>query len=332
MSSSPIAGRQRRSFYGSPVLAVFASAMSCLCALLLTSILPSNPVVVVLIWVLCLFIGWRWAVGTHRAYKKASQVSDRDEISVKYSSLEGIEESRLIEFLFFSSENSRKKPSEQVLLMTKRDRLYFIGRLAAMVSMGFLLIAVTLIGTAVVNSVPTAATDGEVNWVMIVVLVLVAVLIMAFGDAELDDRTLIIAGTIFLVGFWMFRAPVSMTVLMPAMIGVFGLLSSVWLWLDWKSWFFVATSGKVYLIRLYPLGWQWLNDRKRSLRLRGIQEVELENPWWAKQFNSDIGNLLLNGPTDESKQFKHITWLPNAELIHFVLESAIENREGSSPT
>lgn len=313
-------------FYTTPLIWVFGFALGSGITWALTTLFPLPRYGEVAIWLIMLYFVWAWVKSTRAAFMRTAPSGMPEHQDVKYSLLTSAEENRVLRYVIKPPHPGQKRPPERMVAMTKRDRLYAISRICGIIGIAASLALVSLILAVVVEGIRETydfQSNGNVNWPFTIMSLLVLGALAIVGEADLGTRGLRVVLTLASAGLLISRSSIDAAVLVPLLIMAVGVVGSFWAWLDWKSWFFVVTDVRVYVIRLYPVGWSWLNDRKRSLLLSGINECTVDHPWWAKSILSNIGNILLNGPTDEDKEFKQLTWIPEAESVESIIKDYV---------
>jgi hypothetical protein len=306
---------------------VIGVAVSIIVTAILTVIFPIGPLVAVSLIPLFVLVTRSWVRSTLRAYRLEQPSPLHESIIIRHSNVSPAERNMLLRYLFSPDPANPKVIEEEVLVMTKRDTIYFILKAVGIVSIGCFTAGAAIILGEVVDHTPALQTRNGVNWVQIGLIVLAGAAFWALGEVEMDERTMVIVLIVFFIGYLVVRSSLDMQVVIPVIALLASLVALLWVWLEWRSWYFVCTVSRAYIARRYPAPWAWLGDHKKRLRLRTVDEVDLSNPWWSRLSGLNIGIILLEGPSQENVEFKKIAWLPNADLVVQLLDSTIERRE-----
>lgn len=313
-------------FYTTPLIWVFAFTAATCATWTLPALLPVPWYGMAVIWLIMMYFAWAWVKSTRAAFMRTAPTGMPEHQDVKFSLLTPAEENRVLRYVIKPPHPGQKRPPERMVAMTKRDRLYVVTRMSGVIGVAASLALLSLIIGVIVKSVDETydlPSNGNVNWSQTILLICALGVLALVGNAGMSDSGLMIVLGVMIFGFFIFKSSIDPAVLVPVFIMAAGSVACFWAWLDWKSWFFAVTDARVYVIRLYPVGWSWLNDRKRSLLLSGINECTVDHPWWSKSILSNIGNILLNGPTDEDKEFKQLTWIPEAESVESIIKDYV---------
>lgn len=315
------------SLYASSWLWAIGMGAACVAISGIELLFQPQPLSLVLVGSIVLLLAYGWVKSTRKAEQKTQPSPLHGSIKIRQTNVSEAERNALLRYLFSPDPRNPKKIKEEVLVMTRRDKLYLQMSIAVIILVTLFTFVVILWVMAVVENI--ADSSGSISSSTVKTVLILAGLGVFYLISQTDlspGAGMMIVG-VMLVAMVLSNLPSSALNFWWLAILFVALLASGLAWLEWTSWFFVCTPARAYLVRYYPPPWSWLGDKVKRLRLKTVDEVQLDNPWWARMIDTTVGNMKLNGPTDESKQFKQINWLPKAELIHSLLESAIENRE-----